>query len=186
MLIMANLKAQPSKLDEKYGFNKFQLSSHLNEIKLLAKLAKVKSDKNDTKNIARYEVKDIDEYRLFGYNLGRIELIFYKSHLLEIQVYLKDYTNNQKERGDLISNDIGRQIEKEYGQFVERQLSTKDTLYNIAASGQIVGKHVTLVVTDFFPQTYNYVTTYRGMCYAFISRHVYELQESEEKKQSGL
>jgi len=186
LLTVITIYAQGSyKLDQKNGFNKFELGSDIKIIRDNTKLLKEQQGKNYSKNITTYTVKNIGEYKLFGYPLGKIRLIFFKNELLEIQVYLPDYTADQKERAELIAQDIGLKIEKEYGSFVELELTTQDKLRNISTSAQIVGKDVTLLLIDFHPKTYNYITTYHGMYYAFISRRVYNA-EAEERDQSGL
>ena len=76
---------QAYKLDDKNGFNKFQLGSSLSEIRKLVKLKKLKS-KDVEKTTQWYEVSDIKEYKLFGYPLESIRLLFYKNQLLEIDV----------------------------------------------------------------------------------------------------
>jgi hypothetical protein len=170
-------------LDKKYGFNIFRLGSSFKDVSKLAKLKKV-NEANRERNFVRYTIKEVGEYHLFDYELKKIDLIFYKDLLLEIQVHLPNYYVSTKDRWQMMAKDIFKNIEGQYGQFQARELSTKDKLANIAEIGQIVGKQTTLLFFDFNP-TYN-TTNYMGMYYAFISTSVYNMQISDNKKGSGL
>jgi hypothetical protein len=172
-------------LDNKNGFNIFHLGSTIKEVHKLAKLKKEKTDRFE-RNIVRYSVQNIENYRLFDYALGKIQLLFYKDLLLEIQVYLPTHYKSDRDRNHLIALDIFKKIEEQYGHFQSRDLTTKDKLTNISEMGQIVGKEVTLLFVDFNPVTTWNSTTFPGMCYSFISAPVYNMQLSTTNQGSGL
>jgi hypothetical protein len=171
-------------LDRKNGFNVFILGSDLKDISRLAKLKKVDNISNG-KNLVRYTIKNINEYHIFDYMLQKIHLLYYKDELLEIQLYLPDHSSMDRDRNLLISQDIFKRIEDQYGRFKARDLSTQDKLNDVTECGEIVGRDVTLLFTNFKPLTAD-PTTYRGICYTFISARVYNMQLTDNKKESGL
>lgn len=135
-------RAQYAKeLDEKNGFNIFTLGDNISEVKKLAKLKSNGVDA-DNKYIYYFGVKNIKDFKIFEYPLKSIDLIFYNAKLYAISVtplFVYSYEQNQ-----LISDDIHRRIQKQYGGFQEKELTSQDKLYGIAAKHELYGKKVLL------------------------------------------
>ena len=168
---------QAYKLDDKNGFNKFQLGSSLSEIRKLVKVKKLKS-KDVEKTTQWYEVSDIKEYKLFGYPLESIRLLFYKNQLLEIDVETPN--SNTSHYNGLIDVEISKKIEEEYGPWIRKELTLNDTIDKVLYRDEIIGRKVGLLLYAYKGiKTGDFSTWYRGNRLAFISKDLYEKKDNE-------
>lgn len=135
-------KAQYAKeLDDKNGFNIFVLGEDISEVKKLAKLKSHGSDP-ENKSIAYYEVKNIKDFKIFEYPLKSIELYFYDAKLYCISISPSFVYNS--EQNELIHQDILSRVQKQYGGFQEKELTSQDKLYGRTAKYELYGKKVLL------------------------------------------
>lgn len=128
-------------LDDKNGFNRFKLGQSLSEVKKLAKLKSRGYDATNS-NIAFYEVKNIEEFKIFEYPLKGIALYFYKGNLYGIDVY--PLFNYGYEKNQIVHQDIIKRVQKEYGGFEQKEPSALDKIDNITAIYEVYGKKVKL------------------------------------------
>ncbi|WP_316772890.1 hypothetical protein [Pedobacter frigiditerrae] len=164
-------------LDEKNGFNKFQLGASIKDIKKLVKVNK--SSFKDGKYYERYFVNDIEEYKLFGYDLGSIQFIFYKERLLEIIVQLKDQEFSSANVS--INDDITENIEKQYGKFVTFPLTSRDKANAVIRKDKIIGSKLELHRYIYaLTRTGNFSSLIKGDTYSFISIPINEQINKED------
>lgn len=172
--IFLTTQAQSYRLDAKNGFNKFILGSTLKDVKRIASISNSGSDKSN-KYLHWYNVNRMNDYRLFGYGLSRIQLLFYKDRLQSIYISL-DISDYGRERYDIIFPDIFEKIQTEYGSFEQLELNTNDKLANRNSNYRIKGNKVTL-----FASTYDHNSTF-----TFISQEVSIQQDQEHPDNNGL
>jgi hypothetical protein len=175
--------AQNSKLDEKNGFNIFQLESELSDIKKIAKLKAIKSSDQLTET---YIVQSIDKYQILGYPIKAIQLTFYKKRLLEISLYMPDIDASPGSKSRAMSMDVVDKIASEYGAWTTLDKTSQEEIYNVVATSMIQSSKVTLLMNQYGLTYVEDKPMAQGNRYAFISTELYNLKERDPGKQSGL
>jgi hypothetical protein len=177
------LNAQSNKLDEKNGFNIFQLGATIKSVKEIAKLKKLKDD--DT-NSDTYLVNAIHNYQILGYPIEAIRLIFYKDRLLQISVFMPDFHPKEGSQSALISKDIVEKIQSEYGNWIKMDKTTEQEVNNVIYESRISGRKVSLFMQQYGLKFINDRPTVRGNQYTFISHEIYALKSNDGVEKSGL
>ncbi|MEJ6980541.1 hypothetical protein WG906_08780 [Pedobacter sp. P351] len=129
-----------TKLDERNGFNKFQLGSSVKDNKTITKLKHVSSSNKTNEEI--YEVKNLQDFKLFGYLVDHIRLHFYKDQLWQIDVKLPDAVAFSQQF--IIAMHINDGILKEYGLYSRRSNSLQSKHINKRQEFYWEGASVTL------------------------------------------
>jgi hypothetical protein len=175
--------AQNSKLDEKNGFNIFQLESDLGDVKKIAKLKAIKGSDQLTET---YLVQSIEKYQILGYAIKAIQLTFYKKQLLEISLYMPDIDASSGSKDRAMSMDVVDKIAREYGSWNSLEKTSQEEIYNILTTSMIQGSKVTLLMNQYGLTYVEDKPIAQGNRYAFISNGLYNLKASDPAKSSGL
>lgn len=173
--------SQSSKLDQKYGFSKFQLGMNLTDVKKIAKVKRAKVTDNDV-----YLVKNVNDFNIAGYPINSISLTFYNDRLLDISIYMPDFIARAGEQSWLISKDVEKKVKDEYGEGTVMEKTTTDDVNNIIFTTKISGNRVTLFIQQHGLTYVNDQPIVRGNRYIFISHEVHEIKMKESGTKSGF
>jgi hypothetical protein len=181
-LISLFTHAQTStKLDSKNGFNKFIFESSLNDVKKISKLVKSKSASR-IEYLEIYDVKDIENYRLFDYPLKQISLSFYRGILYKVVVLIPDYYLDEHSSKRL--RDIAEKISGEYGQWTNLDLTKADEMVDLTYKRVIQGNQIDLYRMGHKIKTSGFNHIQVGDTYIFVNRNIHNL--ITVKTDSGL
>ena len=161
-----------TKLDERNGFNKFKLGTSLKENKAITPLNRV--SKSNKTNEEVYGVKNLQDFKLFGYLVEHIHLHFYKDQLWQIDVKLPDAAAFTQQH--IIAIHISDGILKEYGPCTRSVESLQTKLINKRQEFYWEGTSVTMArFYSLYPNT-------EGDRWLFLSNSI----GSERAKELGL
>lgn len=175
--------AQTSKLDEKNGFNKFQLGEQLSAIVKTSKLKKVT---NNVPNSETYIILDVDNYSIAGYPLQNILLTFYKKRLLRINVMMPEINAKVGSQSMKQSEELRDKIIAEYGKWTKLDLSEEERSNNVIHKSIVSGTRVSLFIVQFGLTWIDDQPYAKGNVFTFLSNELYAIMEKDLANDSGF
>ena len=174
---------QASKLDQKNGFNKFQLGNSFNSINEIAKLKQVD---NDVPNSETYIVKDVNNYSLTGHPLQNILLTFYKNKLFRISLLMPPINASSNSIDMKQAASVRDRVIAEYGSLTGLDLSEDDVANNIVYKSVINGTNVGLYIVQYGLDRIDDQPYAKGDIFTFINKNLYKLMEKDLAQESGF
>lgn len=128
-----------STLDLHNGFSNLNFSSSLKDLQKAAHLKKVSASHQEEV----YTVKNLDDYKIYGYTAQFINLYLYKGKLYEIEVKIPDQHDLLTGRG--LSDFILSQVRSEYGNPTSMDTSYQTRMLQKRTLSFWSGSEVTLI-----------------------------------------